>query len=311
MFKNILIYTIPPATNLDLLTDDEAAKLAFVPCALSANKSSGWVPPRGQEHGSLIEKVNGQWLMAMLQEVRKVPGDALRRALDEKCQQIEISTGRKPGRKEKRELKEEIHRELLTQVLSTRSKTQLWIDPTARLLCIDGTGGAKVDGVITLLVKSFEGFIMEPVVTQASAGTARATWLMQATATEGSPEGAGTAGADFPDNFAPGKFLELAACDESQARVRFTKHHILTPEVRDHLAHGKVPTQMAIEWDDRVSFVLTDRLGIRKIDIQDVVLESSAKDTGGDEFDANVAIFTGELSKLIPDLVAALGGTTP
>ncbi len=302
MFKNILIYTIAPSTNLDLLTDDAAAALAFTPCAMSAEKSSGWVPPRGQEHGALIEKVNGQWLMAMLQEVRKVPGDALRRALDEKCQQIEMSTGRKPGRKEKRDLKDEIHRELLSQVLSTRSKTQLWIDPAARLLCIDGTGGAKVDDVITLLVKTFEGFIIEPLVTKSSAGTSMATWLMQATDPSESRS-------DFPENFAPGKLLELAACDESQARVRFTKHHILTPEVRDHLAQGKVPTQMAVQWDDRVSFVLTDRLGIRKIELLDVDAATATKDNAADAFDADVAIFTGELSKLIPDLVAALGGS--
>lgn len=303
MFKNILIYTVPAAVNLDLLTDDGAAKLAFEPCALSAEKSSGWVPPRGQEHGALIEKVNGQWLMAMLQEVRKVPGDALRRAVEEKCQHIEMSTGRKPGRKEKQDIKSEVHRELLSQVLTTRSKTQLWIDPAARLLCIDGTGGAKIDDVITLLVKTFEGFLIEPLVTQASAGTSMATWLMQATDTS-------EAGAAFPDNFAPGKFLELAACDESQARVRFTKHHILTPEVRDHLAQGKVPTQMAVQWDDRVNFVLTDKLGIRKIELLDVDLATATKDSAADAFDADVAIFTGELSKLIPDLIDALGGPT-
>lgn len=308
MFKNLLIYTIPATVDLALMAEDDAAKLRFEPCALSAEKSSGWVPPRGQEHGALIEKVNGQWLMAMLQEVRKVPGDALRRALEEKCQQIEMSTGRKPGRKEKRELKEEIHRELLAQVLSTRSKTQLWIDPAARLLGIDGTGGAKVDDVITLMVKTFEGFIIEPLATQASAGTSMATWLMQATDPSEADAGAG---AGFPDNFAPGKLLELAACDESQARVRFTKHHILTTEVRDHLAQGKVPTQMAMQWDDRVSFVLTDKLGIRKIDFLEAVIESQSKDGAADAFDADVAIFTGEFSKLIPDLVAALGGSTP
>lgn len=309
MFKNLLIYTLPSAINLDLLAEDEAAKLAFAPCALSAEKSIGWTPPRGQEHGALIEKVAGQWLMAMTREVRKVPGDALKRALEEKCQHIEIQTGRKPGRKEKRDLKEEIHLALLPQVLPTRSTTQLWIDPAARLLCIDGTGGAKVDDVITLLVKSFEGFAIEPLVTQISAGAAMSSWLSDSSAADGESDSAVPNG--FPDGLAPGKFLELTACDESQARVRFTNHQIVTEEVADHIQQGKVPTQMAIEWDDRVSFVLTDKMGIRKIEIQDVALESGPKDKGSDEFDANVTIFTGEFSKLIPDLVAALGGSTP
>jgi len=136
MLKNLSIYTINPACNLNLLTDEAAEGRGFEPCALTSEKSIGWVPPRGLEHGALIEKVNGHWLMAMMKEVRKVPGDALNRALDEKCQQIELSTGRKPGRKEKRELKEELLLELLPQVLPVRSKTLVWIDPSARLLGI-------------------------------------------------------------------------------------------------------------------------------------------------------------------------------
>ncbi len=58
-------------------------------------------------------------------------------------------------------------------------------------------------------------------------------------------------------------------------------------------------------WDDRVSFVLADSLQIKKIAFTDTVLDQ-AGDEGG--FDTDVAIATGELSKLIPDLIEALGG---
>jgi recombination associated protein RdgC len=58
-----------------------------------------------------------------------------------------------------------------------------------------------------------------------------------------------------------------------------------------------------------VSFVLTEALTLKKIKLLDVVLEgvsSATKDEGG--FDADVALFTGELRLLIPALVEALGG---
>ncbi|MDX4958199.1 recombination-associated protein RdgC, partial [Delftia acidovorans] len=61
----------------------------------------------------------------------------------------------------------------------------------------------------------------------------------------------------------------------------------------------------AMTWDDRVSFVLTQGLQLRKVAMLDVVTESKDGDGG---FDADVAIATGELSKLIPDLIDALGG---
>ena len=65
-------------------------------------------------------------------------------------------------------------------------------------------------------------------------------------------------------------------------------------------------------WNGRVSFVLTEGMSIKKIKMLDVVLEqntsgqASKDDDGG--FDADVAISTGELRQLIPDLIAALGG---
>ncbi len=59
-------------------------------------------------------------------------------------------------------------------------------------------------------------------------------------------------------------------------------------------------------WDNRVSFVLTEAMTIKKIKLLDVVLEGPAAQEGG--FDTDVAISTGELSRLIPDLVEALDG---
>jgi recombination associated protein RdgC len=57
--------------------------------------------------------------------------------------------------------------------------------------------------------------------------------------------------------------------------------------------------------------VLTEALTLKKIKLLDGVLEQADKGaTGQDEggFDADVAITTGELRQLIPDLLAALGG---
>jgi len=60
-----------------------------------------------------------------------------------------------------------------------------------------------------------------------------------------------------------------------------------------------------LTWDDRVSFVLTEGMQLKKVELLGVVLEDKPDENG---FDADVAIATGELSKLIPDLIDALGG---
>ena len=71
-------------------------------------------------------------------------------------------------------------------------------------------------------------------------------------------------------------------------------------------AAGKLPTKLALTWDDRVSFMLTEGLQIKKVSFLDTVFEGTKADDGG--FDTDVAIATGELVKRVPDLIEALGG---
>ena len=52
--------------------------------------------------------------------------------------------------------------------------------------------------------------------------------------------------------------------------------------------------------------MLTEGLQIKKVSFLDTVFEGTKADDGG--FDTDVAIATGELVKLIPDLIEALGG---
>jgi recombination associated protein RdgC len=60
-----------------------------------------------------------------------------------------------------------------------------------------------------------------------------------------------------------------------------------------------------------VSFILSETLQLKKLALLDVVMEShkGSNQPGKDEaFDADVAIATGELCQLLPDLIDALGG---
>ena len=68
-----------------------------------------------------------------------------------------------------------------------------------------------------------------------------------------------------------------------------------------------MPTRLAMTWEGRVSFMLTESMQIKKLAFLDVVFEGHKP--GKDEaFDADAAIATAEMSKLIPDLIDALGG---
>ncbi|HEY3046633.1 MAG TPA: recombination-associated protein RdgC, partial [Polaromonas sp.] len=67
-------------------------------------------------------------------------------------------------------------------------------------------------------------------------------------------------------------------------------------------------TRLAMTWEGRVSFLLTDTLQIKKLAFVDGVFDDDASASKADRFDADAAIATGEIRKLIPDLLEALGG---
>ena len=86
---------------------------------------------------------------------------------------------------------------------------------------------------------------------------------------------------------------ELKSADEQKSVVRYARHTLDIDEVGQHIAAGKVPTQLALTWNDRLSFVLTEAAQIKKIQLLDVVLDGVDKPGKDDDgFDTDAAIIT-------------------
>ncbi len=115
---------------------------------------------------------------------------------------------------------------------------------------------------------------------------------------------------EAPAGFTIDRECELKQPDSEKAAVRYTRHALEIDEVGRHIGEGKQPTQLALTFDGRVSFVLTEALSIKKIKLADELLEAAEHQTTTKEeaFDADVALATGEMRRLLPALVAALGG---
>lgn len=288
-----MMYRIQPGWDAMAVDMDAALEKArFEECSASQEKSIGWVEPRGEQHGPLVEIVAGQRVCKLMVEVKAVPSSVIARKANERSTQIEALEGRKPGKKELREIKEDLKISLLPMAFTKQSSIWVWIDLAAKLLVIDAGSQARADEVISLLVKCLDGFGVTLINTNVSPAVAMAQWL-----TTQEP----------PPDFSVDRECELKAQDESNAVVRYARHPLDTDEVRLHIEGGKSPTRVAMTWSDRVSFVLTDALQIKKLAFLDVVFEgaSSGRDDG---FDADVAITTAELQKMVPDLLQALGG---
>ena len=111
----------------------------------------------------------------------------------------------------------------------------------------------------------------------------------------------------WPEGFAIERACELRSADEEKAVVKFNRHNIVTDEVRKHITEGKLPKWAAMSWEGRVGFVLDDCMRLKKIAFLEGVFDDLADDSESG-FDADVALATGELRKLIPALIDALVG---
>jgi len=293
VFKNVIVYRIGEGWTATLAEIEDCLEAErFVPCGASQDKSVGWVEPRGEAHGPLVESVAGQLIVKLKIETKAVPGSVVARKAKERADEIEATTGRKPGKKEMRDIKDDVRMTLMPLAFSKESSVWVWIDTASSLLIIDAGSQAKADEVITRLVSALPGLSVTLLNTQMSPQAAMTAWLITQ---------------EPPSDFSVDRECELKAVDESKSVVRYVRHALDTEEVKQHVEGGKLPTRLALTWNSRVSFVLTEALQLKKVTFLDVVFEatSSEKDEG---FDADVAIATGELCQLLPDLIEALGG---
>lgn len=304
MFKTASFFRIAPDFVIPPLDALEVALQAtrFVPCGATQPESSGWVAPRGNKSVSLVESVGGQIILKLCTERRPLPASAVKAAVEERIEKYKEETGQeRVGAKIKKAFKEEVIIDLLPRAFTKRSSTLLWIDPVHHFLVVDTGSLSGADKIVTYLVEalndvpgSHPGLGVKPVQTTLSAATAMAFWLSNKEA---------------PHGFTVDRDCELKTPDDLKATVRYSRHTLEIDEVAEHIAAGKVPTQLALTWNDRVSFMLTETAQVKKLKLLDVVLDGvqeGGKDDDG--FDTDVAILTGELSGLLPDLLDALGG---
>lgn len=274
-------------------------KARFIPCGPTQSESAGWVAPRGDKNTHLAEIVGGHLILKLCVERRSVPAATVKAAVAERVERYIQETGftRVPA-KVKKEFKEEVLLDLLPRAFPKRSTTLLWLDPANRMLVVDTPTLAGADRIVSALLAALLEVggmpvdLLSMVQTQTSPAAAMAHWL---------------ASHEAPWRFTFDRDCELKSADEQKSTVRYARHALDTDEVAQHIAAGKMPTQLSMTWNDRVSFVLSATGQIRRIKMLDVAVKGAGREEA-DQFDASVAIATGELSALLPDLLLALGG---
>ncbi len=287
MFKNAIVYSVTPGYRIDA---DLLSRRPARPCSALETRTDGFAAPRD---GDLVHLVGGHQLICWETEDKILPGSVVAEATASRIEQIEEEQDRKVGRKEARDIKERVIEELLPKAFVQHRRTLAIL--TKRYFVINTSSHARAEDMVSAMLKVFDGVIgFRPLQTTASPTSAMTGWV---------------ASGESPEGFSIDDNLELRAATNGQAAIRYTNHTIEGQEVRDHIAAGKVATRLGMTWMDRISFVVDDKLHVKRIRLLDLLTEQAEQQAAeGDQFDADVLLFTGEFDKLMDDLTLAMGG---
>ena len=293
-FKNLQVYRFPAPWDITpARLGEQLGRHAFRSCTSYELQTQGWASPR--DNDLLVHAVNGQLLIALCTEKKLLPASVIKEVTKTRASELEVRQGFKPGRKQLRELKDQVSDELLPRAFNVRRNTLVWIDPATGWLVIDSSSPGKADEVLALLNKSVDGIHFERLDVALSPMVAMTAWL---------------AADEVPPGFSVDQDTELQSPVEEKATVRFVRHALDAKEVQRHISAGKQCTRLALTWERRVSFVLTESLTLKRIAPVDVIREGNDGVVLVEEerFDADFMLMSGELRQMIADLVEALGG---
>ena len=104
---------------------------------------------------------------------------------------------------------------------------------------------------------------------------------------------------------------ELRSPEEAGGIIRCKRHDLALPEIKNHLDTGKAVIKLAVNWADRLAFVIDENLSIKRLRFLELIQDQVADiqtDNDSERFDADFSIMSLELSQFLPRLLELFGG---
>lgn len=297
-FRNLLVYRLTQSVSLNEETLIKALETKLAkPCTFQELSTYGFIAPFGKsEEASLTHVSQDFYLIAARKEERILPASVVKEALQEKVDVIEARDARKVYKKEKDQLKDEVIQDLLPRAFSRKKVTYAAIAPSLGLIFVDTTSTAKAEELLSTLREALGSLPLRPMSVKAAPSATLTDWVKSQKASDG---------------FHVLEDCELRDTFEDGGIIRCKRQDLSSDEIQTHLKSGKVITQLALMWQDKLSFVLDDKLAIKRIKFEDLLLDEADKEGGDDEasqFDATFLLMMMTFSEFLPALLEALGG---
>jgi recombination associated protein RdgC len=253
LFKQVQIYQLKtPIASSPIAISEKLEPLTFKPCLPSMPTSTGWVSPVDENDAPLAIAMNGCIMLCLQTQEKILPASVIRQELNELIKQREERDTRKIRHKEKLSLKDEVTMTLLPRAFSKLSRLYAYIDTRNNWLVIGSANAKKVELFISFFKKSISEQIytfdlkkLAPVLTQ---------WLKNQ---------------NYPKDFAIEKSCVLQDPNQQKRIIRCQQQDLFANPIQNLIKDGCETKQLALSWQDRINFILSDDFSLSGIKFQD------------------------------------------
>jgi len=301
MFRNLTMFRFPPScadalAGLAHTLEVEPTLMLREPGPMDL-ATRGFVPVISDD---VVMHVGQYLLFAIGTRERLLPASVVNRALQERLTKITETEGRRVGSKERKRLREEVITDLMPRAFIEHRFTRAYVDIAAGWLVIDTASRRIADDVVAQIREALGRFPAQPMAPQESPRAILTDWLVS--------------DQPLPDGFGLGSECELRDPAEGGGKWSGRRVDLEGDDVREHLGAGMQAFALGLEFDDRIGFVLTEDLALRKFQTFDVVFEQHdmvQHESANAELQARLALLAGEVGNLQTRLSSIFGLSRP